>query len=230
MERANPEPDYLPTERTTLRRRAQRGRYDRATVHAILDEAVYCHVSCQSPERAFCTPMVFSRRDEEILLHGSSANRTLRTLRDGAPACVNVTLLDGLVLGRSAFGTSVNYRSVTLFGQAEEIADPDEKLAALRAIIEGVVPQRWSEIRVPSERELSMTLVLRLPLREVSAKVRSEPPADLPEDAGVEAWAGVIPVRSTYDAPVGAPFQAEGAEAPGYTHAYRRPAGAGPRR
>ena len=127
---------YLPTERTTLVRGAQRACYDREVVHAILDEAVYCHVSCSTADHGFCTPMVHAREGEALLLHGSSANRTLRALRDGAPACVNVSLLDGLVLGRSAFRTSVNYRSVTIFGAAEEIGERGEKLAALRAIIE----------------------------------------------------------------------------------------------
>jgi len=219
--------EYVPTELTTLRRRAQRARYDRATVHAILDEAVYCHVSCNTPERTFCTPMVHARRGEELLLHGASSNRTLRALRDGATACVNVTLLDALVLGRSAFGTSVNYRSVTVFGRAEEIGDRDAKLDALHAIIEALIPGRWPHVRVPSEREMAMTMVLRLPLVEVSAKVRSEPPADLAEDRGFDSWAGLIPVRSVYGVPMAAPGVSDERSAPTYARAYRRPVAAG---
>lgn len=215
---------YVPTPRTTLRRRAARGRYDRATVHAILDEAVYCHVSASTPDRVFCTPMVHARRGEELLLHGAAGNRTLRTLRDGAAACVNVTLLDGLVLGRSAFHTSVNYRSVTIFGRALEVTGRAEKLDALRAIIEAVIPQRWRDVRTPSDAELAMSLVLRIPLEEVSAKVRSGPPLDLDDDLALETWAGVIPVRSAFGAPEPAPDLRDDVRTPGYADAYRRPA------
>lgn len=215
--------EYLPTERTTLRRRTQRGCYDRATVHAILDEAIHCHVACHTPERDFCTPMVYARRGEELLLHGAASNRTLRALRDGASACVNVTLLDALVLGRSAFATSVNYRSVTLFGVAREIAEPAEKLDALRAIVEGLIPERWADVRVPSERELAMTLVLSLPLVEVSAKIRCGPPLDLEQDAGLPAWAGVIPVQRRFGAPEAEPRLAPGTGVPRYAADYRRP-------
>lgn len=218
---------YVPTERTTLRRGAPRARYDRAAVHAILDEAVYCHVSCNTPERTFCTPMVHARRGEELLLHGAVGNRTLRTLRDGAPACVNVTLLDGLVLGRSAFRTSVNYRSVTIFARAREIADREDKLAALRAIIEAVIPERWAEVRTPSEQELAMSMVLCLPLSEVSAKVRSGPPADLPPDLALPTWAGVIPVRHVFGEPEPAPHLAPSRRAPRYATRYQRPVAGG---
>lgn len=214
---------YAPSELTTLRRHAERGRYDRATVHAILDEAVHCHVSCHTPERSFCTPMVHARRGEELLLHGAVGNRTLRTLRDGAPACVNVTLLDGLVLGRSAFRTSVNYRSVTIFARAEEIRGRAEKLEALRAIIEATIPERWQDVRPPTEQELAMTMVLRIPLSEVSAKVRAEPPADPEEDRALGAWAGVIPVRTLFGAPEAAPDLAPGLRTPRYASDYRRP-------
>jgi nitroimidazol reductase NimA-like FMN-containing flavoprotein (pyridoxamine 5'-phosphate oxidase superfamily) len=218
--------EYVPTERTTLRRGAPRARYDRATVHAILDEGIYCHVSCNTPERTFCTPMVYARRGEELLLHGAVGNRTLRTLRDGAPACVNVTLLDGLVLGRSAFRTSVNYRSVTVFARAREIGDRADKLAALRAIIEAVVPGRWPDVRTPSEGELAMSMVLSLPLLEVSAKLRSGPPADLEPDLALPAWAGVIPVRSAFGAPEDAPGLLPERAAPHYAIHYRRPVAA----
>lgn len=217
------ESEYVPTELTTLRRRPQRAHYDRETVHAILDEGLYCHVAASTPQRTFCTPMVYARRGEELLLHGSVGNQTLRALRDGAPACVNVSLLDGLVLGRSAFLTSVNYRSVTLFARAFEIRDPDEKREALRAIVEAFVPQRWADVRAPSEQELAMSMVLRLPLLEVSAKVRSGPPAELEADAAVEAWSGVIPVHSSFGTPEAAPLAASDAPPPCYVTHYRRP-------
>lgn len=216
------ESHYLPTEQTTLRRGAPRGSYDRATVHAILDEGIYCHVSCRTDERAYCTPMVYARRGEEILLHGAAGNATLRALRDGAAACVNVSLLDGLVLGRSAFRTSVNYRSVTVFARAREISDTDDKLDALRAIIEAVVPGRWQDVRTPDERELRMTLVLGLALAEVSAKVRSGPPVDLETDLARDCWAGVIPVRREFGQPVATPDLAAATRLPGYAARYQR--------
>lgn len=219
--------EYARSELTTLRRHPERGRYDRATVHAILDEGIYCHVSCSTPDRAFCTPMVYARRREELLLHGAVGNRTLRMLRDGAPACVNVTLLDGLVLGRSAFRTSVNYRSVTIFGRAEEITDREDKLDALRMIVEAAIPERWQDVRAPSEKELAMSMVLRLPLSEVSAKVRAEPPADPEEDLARDTWAGVIPVAQVFGRPEAAPDLAPDRRVPRYASDYRRP-GRGP--
>ncbi|MGH0029566.1 MAG: pyridoxamine 5'-phosphate oxidase family protein [Myxococcota bacterium] len=213
--------DYLPTPLSTLKRGAARGRYDRATVHAILDEGVYCLVACQAGERPTCTPMVYARRGEEILLHGSVANRTLRALRDGAAACLNVSLLDGLVLARSAFRTSVNYRSVTVHGHAREI-EGEEKREALAAIIEAVAAGRWRDVRPPDVREMAMTLVVAVPLAEVSAKVRSGPPTDLEDDLALACWAGVIPLAPAFGAPVDAPGLAPDTPAPDYVRHYRR--------
>jgi nitroimidazol reductase NimA-like FMN-containing flavoprotein (pyridoxamine 5'-phosphate oxidase superfamily) len=192
-------------------------------VHAILDEGVYCHVACATPERVFCTPMVYGRQGESVLLHGSASNQTLRALAGGARACVNVSLLDGLVLGRSAFRTSVDYRSVTLFGVAQALEDPAEKTEALRVIVEAVIPERWRDVRAPSEKELAMTLVVRIPLEEVSAKVRAGGPNDLPEDLALPCWAGVIPVERVWGAPWGAADLPEGRPAPAYATGYRRP-------
>jgi nitroimidazol reductase NimA-like FMN-containing flavoprotein (pyridoxamine 5'-phosphate oxidase superfamily) len=215
--------EYAATPLTTLRRRPARASYDRAVVAAILDEAIYCHVSYQVEGQPFCIPMIHARVGDALYIHGAAANRSLRALRDGAAACVNVSLLDGLVLGRSAFHTSVNYRSVVVFGSAAEVTDPDEKLAALRAIVESAVPGRWQDVRIPTRKELDLSLVLRLSLNEVSAKVRRGPPVDDEADYARACWAGVIPLRQTAEAPVDDPRLAAGIVAPAYARAYARP-------
>jgi nitroimidazol reductase NimA-like FMN-containing flavoprotein (pyridoxamine 5'-phosphate oxidase superfamily) len=219
--------EYAPTPLTTLRRRPARAHYDRREIAAILDEAIYCHVSYHVDGQTFCIPLIHARVGDALYIHGSSGNRTLRDLRDGASACVNVSLLDGLVLGRSAFRTSVNYRSVVIFATAEEVTDPAEKLAALRAIVESAVPGRWRDVRKPTEAELSLVLVLRLPLAEVSAKVRTGPPADDEADYARPCWAGVIPLAQSADEPVDDPRLAPGLRAPAYAVAYARPGASG---
>jgi len=214
--------DFVRTPLTTHRRGAARGSHDRARVHAILDEGIYCTVAFQADGHSHCVPMVYARQGDAIHLHGSTANHCLRALRDGARACVNVTLLDGLVLGRSAFRTSVNYRSVMIFATASEVCERAEKLEVLRSLIEGVVPGRWRDIRTPDERELAMSLVLRLPLVEVSAKVRSGPPIDLEDDYALPCWAGEIPLSQRAHAPRRDPRLGEGVPVPAYASAYRR--------
>jgi nitroimidazol reductase NimA-like FMN-containing flavoprotein (pyridoxamine 5'-phosphate oxidase superfamily) len=215
---------YEPTPLTTLRRGSTRARYERETVHHILDEAVFCHVSFATLGRPACIPMAFARLGESIVLHGSTGNRALRALRDGAEACVSVTLLDGLVLGRSAFRTSVNYRSVVVYGRAEEVEDPAEKQAALRSIVEAAIPGRWQDVRHPSETELQLVMVLRIPLVEVSAKVRTGPPADKEEDYALGCWAGVIPLHQSAAAPVADPRLPAERPPPRYATHYQRPA------
>lgn len=187
----------LQTERTTVRRVAKRGVYDAATIHSILDEALICHVGFVVDGQPVVIPTIHTRIGETIYFHGSQASRMLRNLRDGVPACVTVTLLDGLVLARSAFHHSMNYRSAVVFGTAREVTDDDEKRRVLEAIVEHVVAGRSSEARPPNEKELRGTMVLALPITEASAKVRTGAPVDDEEDYGMPIWAGVLPLAFT---------------------------------
>lgn len=184
-----------PSPRTTVRRLAERGVYDRASIHAILDEALVCHVGFIADDaQPFVIPCVHGRVGDRLYLHGSTASRMLRALGSGAPACVTATLLDGLVLARSAFHHSVNYRSVVVVGTCTRVDDAEERLAALRAVVEHAMPGRWQESRRPSAAELAQTLVVSLPLGEASAKVRIGGPKDDAEDMTLEYWAGVVPL------------------------------------
>jgi nitroimidazol reductase NimA-like FMN-containing flavoprotein (pyridoxamine 5'-phosphate oxidase superfamily) len=185
-----------PSARTAVRRRAQRGRYDREIVHAVLDEALVCHVGFESEHGPIVLPTMHARIDDTLYLHGAAGNAMLRTLAAGAPVCVTVTLLDGLVLARSAFHHSMNYRSVVVFGTATAVDDRGAKLAALEALIERIHPGRWAEARRPTDAELRQTLVVALPLDEASAKVRTGPPIDDPEDYALDVWAGEIPLET----------------------------------
>jgi nitroimidazol reductase NimA-like FMN-containing flavoprotein (pyridoxamine 5'-phosphate oxidase superfamily) len=185
---------YSPTPRTTLHRRPARGSYDRATVHAILDEALVCHLGFVVDGQPFVLPTTFARDDERVFVHGSAAGRLMRTLAEGLDACFSVTLLDGLVLARSAFHHSMNYRSVVVLGRAREVTDRDEKLRAMALLIDKVSPGRSAHARAPNEKEIRSTAVLAIPLEEVSAKVRVGPPVDDAEDMTVPVWTGVVPV------------------------------------
>jgi hypothetical protein len=196
-------PDSLrDTDRTTLRRHRERGDYDRELAYAILDEALLCHVGFSTGDSPFVTPMTYARIDDTLYLHGAAGNRMLRALVEGAPACVTVTLLDGLVLARSAFHHSMNYRSVMLFGVPERVEDPDEKRAAVTALLEHMVPGRSGDARGPSENELKTTLFLRFAIDEGSAKVRTGPPIDDDEDLELGFWAGVVPFERLVLAPI----------------------------
>jgi uncharacterized protein len=214
------------TTRTELRRLPERGRHDRDTVEAILDEAFVCHVGFTVGAQPYVIPMSYGRAGDILYLHGSPGSRLVTALRGGADVCVTVTLVDGIVLARSAFHHSLNFRSVVLFGRAVVISDPVVRLEALRAISEHVVPGRWADVRPPSERELRQTIVLGIPLREASAKVRSGPPSDDPGDRALPCWAGVIPFRTTPGDPVDDPTLAPGTPLPlylqGFVHANRR--------
>ncbi|HXV63193.1 MAG TPA: pyridoxamine 5'-phosphate oxidase family protein, partial [Vicinamibacteria bacterium] len=181
------------TLRSTVRRLPKRGSYDEATVHAILDQGMLCHVGLATDDGPVVIPMGYARRGDELLLHGSAKSRLLNDMAKGAPVCLTVTLLDGLVLARSSFHHSMNYRSVVLFGRAEPIRDPREKAAALDAIVEHLVPGRTKDARGANDRELQATLVVRVPIREASAKIRSGPPVDDEEDLTLSMWAGVVP-------------------------------------
>jgi hypothetical protein len=191
-----------PSARTTVRRLPERGVYERAAIDAILDEGLICHVGFSAEGQSYVIPCVYARVGDRLYLHGSSASRMLRALAAGAPACATVTLLDGLVLARSAFHHSVNYRSVVVLGTASRVDDAEERLAALRAVVEHVAPGRWREARRPSAAELAQTLVVALPLGEASAKVRTGGPKDDAEDMELDVWAGVVPLALIAGAPV----------------------------
>ena len=193
---------YILTNRTEVKRRPDRADYRPQSIEAILDEGFVAHVGFAVDGQPYVIPMVYARDAQTLYLHGSPASRMLRGLRRGIPVCVTVTLLDGLVLARSAFHHSVNYRSVVVLGSAVEVTGPAEKRAALAALVEGIAPGRSAEARPPSEKELDATLVLALPLSEASAKVRSGPPIDDESDYPLPVWAGEIPFRLVAGPPV----------------------------
>jgi nitroimidazol reductase NimA-like FMN-containing flavoprotein (pyridoxamine 5'-phosphate oxidase superfamily) len=208
-----------PTDRSTPRRHRERGRRDREELYAVLDEALICHLGVVSDGAPIVLPTCFGRVDDVLYLHGSSGAASLRT-GVGAPVCVTVTLLDGLVYARSVFSHSANYRSAVAHGTARPVTDPAEKLAALRAIVEHTTPGSWEHARQPTTKELAATGVLALDLGEASLKVRTGPPGD--EDADVAtgaAWAGVLPVRTTFGEPAPCPLLPAGAATPAHVTA-----------
>src|ERR1700690_4388404 len=186
---------HVPTARTRVVREAHRGVYERTAAYAILDEGFTCHVGFVLDGQPFVIPTSFGRSGDNLYIHGSAASRMLRNLDEGIAVCVTVTLLDGLVLARSIFNHSMNYRSVVVLGVARAVTDPTEKLEALRLLSEHILPGRWVESRQPNEKELKATLVMRLPITEFSAKVRQGPPVDDEEDYAFPTWAGVIPLE-----------------------------------
>ena len=194
--------EFEVTSRNRVRRLPARGAYDRATVYSILDEAIVCHAGFVVDGRPFVIPMTYGRRGDTLYLHGSVASRILRSLSGGIDVCVTVTLLDGLVLARSVFHHSLNYRSVVVFGTASEVVSAEEKLDALEALTEHIAPGRWAATRGPSDAEMKATTVLAIPLSEASAKIRKGPPVDDEDDYGLPVWAGVVPLKLTADAPV----------------------------
>jgi uncharacterized protein len=194
---------YTPTQRTKVRRLSKRAVYDKAQVHAILDEGFLCHVGFTQESQPFVIPTLYARSGETLYMHGSGASRMLKTLAQGVDVCLTVTLVDGFVLARSAFHHSMNYRSVTVLGRARLVAEHAEKMEALRIITDHIVPGRWDEVRGPNELEMKQTVVLALPLEEVAAKVRMGPPADDEEDYALPIWAGVVPIHTQLGDPVG---------------------------
>lgn len=214
--------DFPQTQRTTLKRLPKRGVYDREIVYRILDEGFICHVSFAVDGQPFVIPTGYARVDDRLFIHGSQMSRMLRTLAQGVDVCVAVTLIDGLVLARSAFHHSMNYRSVVVFGRAAMVEEREAKLAALFAFSEQVIPGRWNDVREPTEQELKATTVLSLPLVEVSAKVRTGPPLDDDEDYALNVWAGVLPLKLVAGEPVNDPRLPHGIEPPAYTLKYRR--------
>lgn len=202
------------TQRTQIKRLPQRGDYDRTLIHQILDEGLVCQVGFVVEAQPFVIPTAYGRVGDRLYIHGSPASRMLRTLKESVEVCVTVTLLDGLVLARSAFHHSMNYRSVVIFGKAEIVEDATEKLEALKAFTEHVVPGRWVEVRPPTPQELGATLVLTLPLNEASAKVRTGPPKDDEADYELPIWAGELPLRLTPLVPVSDPHLPPGMNLP----------------
>jgi nitroimidazol reductase NimA-like FMN-containing flavoprotein (pyridoxamine 5'-phosphate oxidase superfamily) len=192
----------LKTPRTSVRRRSGRGKYDRSTVHAILDEGLIGHVAILTEGQPYAMPMLYARADEVLYLHGAPLSRLLKGLADGIPMCLTVTLVDGLVLARSAFHSSVNYRSVLVIGRGRAIRDRDEKLAALDTLVEHMAPGRTREARGPSPQELRATEVIALPIDEASAKIRTGPPVDAARDYALPIWAGELPLGLAVGEPV----------------------------
>jgi len=213
---------FTPTERTKVRRLPDRGKYDTESVYGILDEAFICHVGFVVEGQPYVIPTGFARVNDTLYIHGSAASRMLRTLADGVQVCVTVTLIDGIVMARSGFHSSMNYRSVVILGRATQVEGRAEKLAALAAFSEQVMPGRWKDLRETTDAELKGTLVLTLPLKEVSAKVRSGPPKDDEVDYALPLWAGVVPLKLTAGNPIDDPRLPRGIEPPGYARNYKR--------
>ena len=210
------------TARTKVRRHPERGRYDRETVWAILDEGLICHLGFVVDGTPFVMPTMYARDGDVVYVHGSPASRMLRTAAGPADVCLTVTLLDGLVLARTVFDHSMNYRSVVVVGSAEEVTDQAEKLAASRALVEHVCRGRWADARQPNDKELRTTTILRLPLAEASAKVRAGGPRDGEADMGLPVWAGEVPLRVRPLPPVADPQVIDGIATPSYAAAYTR--------
>jgi len=213
---------FPQTDRTKLKRLPKRGHFDRETVYSILDEGFICHVGFAVDGQPFVIPTGYARVDDKLYIHGSQASRMLRTLSGGLDACVTVTIVDGLVLARSAFHHSMNYRSVVIFGRATIVDDPREKNAALVALSEHIVRGRWVDVREPTEQEMRATTVLSVPLVEASAKIRTGPPLDDEEDYALPIWAGVVPLTLEAGEPIKDPRLPDGIEVPEYALNYKR--------
>ncbi len=210
------------TERTTVKRLPARGHYDRETINAILDEGFICHAGFVVDDQPYVIPTGYARVDDHVYIHGSSASRMLRDLSGGINVCVTVTLIDGLVLARSAFHHSINYRSVVILGNAALVTDPEEKNQALEAVTEHIVPGRWNDVRWPTELELKATTVLKLAIDEASAKIRTGDPKDDEEDYAMDVWAGVLPLRLEPGTAIADSRLNSSKPVPEYVIAYRR--------
>ena len=208
------------TKRTELRRLPDRGSHDWETINQILDAGFLAHVGFCVDSQPFVIPTLYGRDGERLYLHGSAASRMLRELETGVPACATVTLVDGLVLSRSAFDHSMNYRSVVAFGTARKVADPEQKIKSLRVISEHLIAGRWEEVRGPSEKELKATTVLEFSIDEASSKVRSGPPLDDEDDYGLPVWAGVLPLEIRSRPPIPDDKLVEGVTLPDYVRRY----------
>jgi len=212
----------MPTARTRVVREADRAVYDREAVYRILDEGFLCHAGFAVDAQPFVIPTSYGRQGDNLYIHGSAASRMLRQMKDGVAVCITVTLLDGLVLARSLFNHSMNYRSVVILGKATLVDDPQEKVSALRVLSEHILPGRWDDSRQPNERELKATSVLRVPIAEFSAKVRTGPPIDDEEDYAFPTWAGVVPLEMKVGGPINDVRLDQGREVPQYIKHYSR--------
>ena len=192
----------MQTARTTPSRLAKRAQYDEATIHSILDEALFCTVSFAVDGQPMAIPTAFARQDDKLYIHGSVGSHFIRAIEHGAPVCITVMLTDGLVLAKSAFNHSVNYRSVVIFANAEKVTDEAERMRVLALITDHLVPGRWDDLRPTTDSEMRKTTVLRFSLAEVSAKVRTGGPNDDPEDAHLPTWSGVVPLQTVWLEPV----------------------------
>ncbi|MEW6402747.1 MAG: pyridoxamine 5'-phosphate oxidase family protein [Chloroflexota bacterium] len=193
---------FQKTDRNRINRLPKRGHYDRDTIYQILDEALICHVGFAAGKQPYVIPINFARMDDKIVLHGAKASRLLKHVEAGHPVCVTATIVDGLVLARSVFHHSANYRSVVLFGKGQAIEDEGEKLAALEAIMEHLIPGRWREARLPNRKEMNATRVVSIKIDEASAKIRLGPPVDDAEDYALPVWAGILPLETATLSPV----------------------------
>lgn len=211
-----------PTNRTKLKRLPKRGNFNRETINKILDEAFVCHVGFAVDGKPFVIPTGYARIGDDLIIHGSAASRMMRDLSAGIDVCVTVTLIDGLVLARSAFHHSMNYRSVVIFGTARLIGDEREKFEALRAFTEHLIPNRWDDVRPPNALELKATTILSLPITEASAKIRAGNPVDDEADAEMDVWAGVIPLHLKIGAPVDDEKLRANIKTPDYVSNYQR--------
>jgi len=210
------------TEKTKLKRLPKRGNFERETVYQILDEGFVCHIGFTVDEQPFAIPTGYARIEDNLFIHGSAASRMMRAMAWEKEVCVTVTLVDGLVLARSAFHHSMNYRSVVIFGKAKVVGDEAEKFNALKAFTEHIVPNRWTEIRPPTANELKATTVLSLPITEASAKIRAGNPVDDEEDYAMNVWAGVIPLKMWAGKPIADDKLNDGISIPSYVSNYKR--------
>lgn len=213
---------FEPTTRTKVKRIPKRGNFERETIYKILDEAFICHIGFSVEGQTFVIPTAYGRVGDVLYIHGSSASRMMREVSKGIDVCVTVTLVDGLVLARSAFHHSINYRSVVIFGKAEKVTDEKEKNDALFAFTEHLIPNRWTEVREPNALELKATTVLKLPIEEASAKMRTGNPVDDDEDMNLDVWAGVIPLKIKVEKPINDDKLKEGIKIPAYAQNYVR--------
>lgn len=213
---------FTQTEKNRIKRLPKRGHYDRETIYRILDEALICHVGFVEEGQPYVIPTNFARMEDSLILHGAKASRLLKHVEAGHPVCVEATIVDGLVLARSVFHHSINYRSVVLFGKGRPVEDEGEKLSALKAVTEHILPGRWQEARLPNSKELNATRVVAIRIDEASAKVRMGPPVDEEEDYGMPVWAGVLPLREQPQPPVRDELLAEDLPLPDYIANYSR--------
>jgi len=210
------------SDRVRVRRAPKKGRYERDFIDAVLDRGLVAHLAFVHDGQPCCIPMLYARLGDRVYVHGSTASRLMRTLADGVPACLTVTLMHALVLARSAFEHSANYESAVVFGRFELVADPDERLAAFEAFTNKLIPGRWDEVRHPNRKELKATMILAMTIDEASAKVRTGPPDDDDsEDAELETWAGVLPIVSAFGEPEASPGLREGIPLPESVHHLR---------